>query len=377
MTTSDSTSFPQRLTKIDELSRGDHTYLDKIDECLFFGEYTARKGFAHSVTNNLILNFKKPLKHKGKPSWFYKAKAINEVSQAFSQNLGTALGAITLVPIPPSKIKTDPEYDDRLMEMLRGVQAPQGIKPDIRELIAQTKSMPPSHESENRLPPAEWEKSYQVDEKLSTPPPAWIGILDDLLVTGCRFRAMSGGIESTCLAWMLRPELGFTVDYGQVTAQTEISSAKDICHFLNIDHAVLRAPTEFVRIGLLAGNEGSTSIHPEFWPYRNQFILTCAMMAAYDRGVTEIQIGSVVGDSRFADGTTGFIDLMNDLAKLQGSELIVSAPAIKMTTEQLLSIANPPAQLLGLTFSCHRANIPCGDCPGCNKNRQVLAAFYN
>ena len=191
MTTSDSTSFPQKLTRIDELSRGDHTYLENADDCLFFGEYTARKGFAHSATNNLILNFKKPLKHWGKASWYYKGKAIVEVSRAFSQNLGTALGAITLVPIPPSKIRTDLEYDDRLMEMLRGIQAPQGTKPDIREMIVQIKAMSPSHESENRLPPSEWEKSYQIEERLATPPPTWIGIVDDLLVTGCRFRAMS------------------------------------------------------------------------------------------------------------------------------------------------------------------------------------------
>jgi hypothetical protein len=119
MTTSSNISFPQRLTKIDELTRGDHTYLEGSDECLFFGDYTARKGFAYSATNNVVLNFKKPVKYKGKAGWQYKGKAIKEIAQAFSENLGSALGTLTLVPIPPSKLKTDPEYDDRLMEMLR------------------------------------------------------------------------------------------------------------------------------------------------------------------------------------------------------------------------------------------------------------------
>jgi len=59
--TSDATLFPERLTKIDELTRADHTYLNDRDECLFFGDYSARKGFAHSATNNLILNFKKAI----------------------------------------------------------------------------------------------------------------------------------------------------------------------------------------------------------------------------------------------------------------------------------------------------------------------------
>jgi hypothetical protein len=196
MTTSDNTLFPQRLTKIDELTRGDHTYLEVTDECLFFGDYTARKGFSHSATNNMILNFKKPMKFKATASWQYKAKAIGAVARAFSENLGTALGSITIIPIPPSKVRADPEYDDRLMTMLRAVQAPQGIKPDIRELVVQAKTMPASHESENRLPPAEWERAYQIDERLAAPTPRWIGIIDDLLVTGCRFRAMSNVLKA-------------------------------------------------------------------------------------------------------------------------------------------------------------------------------------
>jgi hypothetical protein len=196
MTTSNNTSFPQRLTRIDELTRGDHTYLEDKDECLFFGDYTARKGFAHSATNNLVLNFKKPMKYRGKPGWQYKAKAIREVAQAFSENLGAAMGSLTLVPIPPSKLKTDPDYDDRLMEMLRALKPPQGIKPDVRELIGQTKTMPASHESENRLPPSEWEKAYYVEDRLAAPQPAWIGIIDDLLVTGCRFRAISNVLKT-------------------------------------------------------------------------------------------------------------------------------------------------------------------------------------
>lgn len=48
-----------RLTKIDELTRGQHYHLSEDDTCYFFGEYTARKGYAFSNTNNLIHNFKK------------------------------------------------------------------------------------------------------------------------------------------------------------------------------------------------------------------------------------------------------------------------------------------------------------------------------
>ncbi len=194
--TSAATFFPERLTKIDELTRGDHSYLDDKDECYFFGDYTARKSFAHSATNSLILNFKKPLKYKNTSSWQYKTKAIASIAQAFSRNLNTALRSLTLVPVPPSKIRTDPDYDDRLSRMLELLQAPVGIDLDVRELILQTQGMPASHDSSARLQPSEWEKVYKIDEKLTAPNPSWLGIVDDLLVAGSRFRAMSNVLKA-------------------------------------------------------------------------------------------------------------------------------------------------------------------------------------
>ena len=195
MTTSGDNSFPSRLTKIDELTRGDHTFLEAGDECLFFGDYSARKGFAHSATNGVIANFKRPVKYKGTSSWKYKTREINAVAQAFSTNIGSAFGSLTLVPVPPSKLKSDPEYDDRMMDMLRALRAPPGLATDVRELVVQTQPMQAAHDSSSRPPPSDWEKVYAIDETLIRPMPTWIGIIDDLLVTGCRFRAMSGVLK--------------------------------------------------------------------------------------------------------------------------------------------------------------------------------------
>ena len=50
-------TFPQRLTKIDDLARPDHWYLTPEDDCYFLGEYTARKGSAFSPTNQLDFEF--------------------------------------------------------------------------------------------------------------------------------------------------------------------------------------------------------------------------------------------------------------------------------------------------------------------------------
>ena len=195
MTTSDENSFPSRLTKIDELTIGDHTFLEAGDVCLFFGEYSARRNWSHSPTNKLVLNFKKPSRLRNTNQWQYKVQAIQQVSYLFSKNIGSSLAKITLVPVPPSKLKADPEYDDRIMDMLRGLVAPEGATPDVRELVLQTRDMPASHGSSARLPPSEWEEAYAINEELTEVTPTWIGIVDDLLVTGCRFRAMSNVLK--------------------------------------------------------------------------------------------------------------------------------------------------------------------------------------
>lgn len=64
---------------VDESMLKDHYYLDGDDYCNFIGEYTARKGYSYSDTNQLIANFKKPPKLRGTPQWTYKQQAINQV----------------------------------------------------------------------------------------------------------------------------------------------------------------------------------------------------------------------------------------------------------------------------------------------------------
>jgi hypothetical protein len=48
------------------------------------------------------------------------------------------LNTATLVPMPPSKAKTDPLYDDRMVRMLRAIRTTPAL--DIRELLLQATS---------------------------------------------------------------------------------------------------------------------------------------------------------------------------------------------------------------------------------------------
>ena len=188
-------TFAHRLTRIDDLTRSDHWYLTPEDECYFLGEYTARKGYAYSATNSLVLNFKKSMDRRDRPEWRYKEQAIARAADAFSGTLDSeSLERLTFVPIPPSKARDHPLHDDRLTRMLRAMR--NGPSLDIRELVVQTQSTDPVHDREVRPRPAEIEALYRIDEALSEPTPRIVALVDDLLTTGAHFRAAHSILSS-------------------------------------------------------------------------------------------------------------------------------------------------------------------------------------
>ena len=182
--------FPQRLTKIDDLARPDHFYLTPADDCYFLGEYTARKGYAFSATNHLVLNFKKSMDKRGTAQWRYKDQAIGEAAAAFRAALNDEwLNVATLVPIPPSKAKGDALYDDRLVRMLHSIRTQPRL--DVRELIVQRVSTTAVHDQDNRPRPDQIQANYGIDDALRNPTPKVIGLFDDVLTTGSHYRAAS------------------------------------------------------------------------------------------------------------------------------------------------------------------------------------------
>jgi len=181
-------TFPQRLTKIDDLTRPDHSYLTDSDACYFLGEYSARKGFAFSSGNSLVLNFKKSIATRGTTQWQYKERAIQEAAAAFRCALPDGfLNAATFVAIPPSKARTDPLYDDRVTRMLRAIRQNQPL--DVRELILQTSSTEAVHDRLVRPRPEDLAALYTIDSRLCQPAPTAIAICDDVLTTGAHYRA--------------------------------------------------------------------------------------------------------------------------------------------------------------------------------------------
>ena len=178
----------QRLTKIDELTRPDHSHLIEEDECHHLGEYTARKGFTFSTTNDLVQNFKKPVARKNLPEYVHKDRALVSIARAFQDAVNPEfLKQATLVPIPPSKCKTDAEYDDRMVRLVRAICA-KIPNADIRELIVQAQSLPSFHLGSTHSPQLLID-NWSIDATLVAPRPRLIGLFDDVLTTGAHFRA--------------------------------------------------------------------------------------------------------------------------------------------------------------------------------------------
>lgn len=184
---------------------------------------------------------------------------------------------------------------------------------------------------------------------------------------------LSGGMDSLALAYWKRPALAFTVDYGQVAAQAEIDASTEICRTLGISHHVLRIDCRTLGSGDMAGTkEDPLAPASDWWPYRNQLLLTLVAMKAVTLGASMLMIGTVKSDELHRDGSPIFVDLMDRLLKFQEGALEVHAPAIAYSTSELIKLAGVPKQLLAWAHSCHKSNVACGQCRGCNKYNEVF-----
>jgi hypothetical protein len=179
-----------RLTRIDELYRGQHFFLRADDECFFLDEYTPGAGYAHSATNDLISNFKKTMDRQDSPEWHHKRQAILAAAALLARALTREwLEGATLVPVPPSAARGDALYDPRMSEALQELSRAAGLPLDVRELLVQSQSTRSSSRSgATRLSLDEIRAVYRIDESRTAPPPCRIALFDDLLTSGAHFR---------------------------------------------------------------------------------------------------------------------------------------------------------------------------------------------
>jgi hypothetical protein len=180
---------PRLLTEVDDLLRPDHPHLRRGDRCFFLREYVPREGFQGGETNSLILNLKKSPDRRGLPEWPYKERAIKQVAAELRDALSPAWLArgMLFVPMPPSKVRGDPLFDDRMLRV--AALLTYGAEARYAEAIRQRTSVDALHRSDERRDVVALRANFEVvrdgvDEGVER-----IVLIDDLLTTGAHFRA--------------------------------------------------------------------------------------------------------------------------------------------------------------------------------------------
>lgn len=188
---------------------------------------------------------------------------------------------------------------------------------------------------------------------------------------------LSGRVDSIAIAWWRRPEVAITIDYGQLAAPTEIAAAARVAEEIGARHEVVRANCSAIGSGDMAGGTPDP-LAPvtEWWPYRNQLLVTLAAARGIALGVGSLLVGSVTTDGSHADGTPAFYVALDALMRLQEGGVAVEAPAIQMTTVELVRASGVPREVLAWAHSCHVGPLACGGCRGCVKHYRVMDELY-
>jgi predicted amidophosphoribosyltransferase len=178
-----------RLLKIDQSVIRQHYFLNPNDNCYYIHEYTANEGYAHSEANNLILNLKiRPTETR---RLSHKRSAITSCISDLTALIEPGIQkdgpeSYTVTAIPPSRVSGDPDYDDRMQQIAKGIAINTGIH--YADIVEQSESYTSSHSapSGSRKRPEDLIKIYSI---VDSPPSRRVFILDDVLVTGSHYSA--------------------------------------------------------------------------------------------------------------------------------------------------------------------------------------------
>jgi 7-cyano-7-deazaguanine synthase len=176
---------------------------------------------------------------------------------------------------------------------------------------------------------------------------------------------------------MRRPDVCLTIDYGQKQSTGEIRAATNISEFLELNHQIMTVDLSRLGSGQMVGKPAiKSALIPEFWPFRNQLLITLCAMKFADEDNVKIILGSTKSDSSHVDGTYEFVSRLRELLLIQEGRIDLIAPAIHTSSLDFVQESQISPDLLDMTFSCFEANYPCGRCRGCLKNEDLRSLYY-
>jgi len=187
---------------------------------------------------------------------------------------------------------------------------------------------------------------------------------------------LSGGLDSSALAFWKRPSVCFTVNYGHRPAQAEITAAQQVAKQIGSKHEILTIDCASIGSGDLTSKPAlGLANAPEWWPFRNQLLITFCAIRALELDIEELMLGSVKTDAIHGDGTQDFFNAMRSVLACQEGALTLSTPAIGMSSTELILASGIPIDSLLLTHSCHTGDLACGSCRGCQRRFTTFQAI--
>jgi predicted amidophosphoribosyltransferase len=186
--------FMRRLFKMDESVLSEHAALGSTEECYYLLEYLPGKRYGFSWENDAIKHLKRRKDRSQGIALRWKEQAIREVGDLLRPALCEVIdfATTTIVPVPPSRVRPDEFYDDRVMQLLRRA-CPTGT--DIRELIVCREGRVAAHESERRPGVEELIGNYELGPldgagtADGSPVLERIVLFDDVITSGNHFMA--------------------------------------------------------------------------------------------------------------------------------------------------------------------------------------------
>jgi 7-cyano-7-deazaguanine synthase len=215
---------------------------------------------------------------------------------------------------------------------------------------------------------------------------------DDVIT--CRFAvaAVSGGMDSVAMAYLLR-ELGvdlvaLAIDYGQ-RHRRELACAEATAGRLGVPHLQLdlgaagrllagSALTD-AHVAVPDGHYTDESMRITVVPNRNAILLSLATAVAVSRGADAVAFAAHAGDHAiYPDCRPAFVDAFTAMARTANegfapSGFHVVAPFIRMSKADIVRIGAELGVPWDETWSCYRGGtLHCGRCGTCVERREAF-----
>jgi len=194
---------------------------------------------------------------------------------------------------------------------------------------------------------------------------------------------MSGGMDSTLAAYMMRDEgyeiIGLHFNYEQRTQKKELESFHKICKELMVKEPYIVNLDFFSQLGASALTDKSIAVPTggveegvptTYVPFRNGIFISLATAIAEKEGAEILVIGVVEEDSSgYPDCRESYIDSMQksiNLGTKDETVLEIKRPLVHMKKSQIVLEALKRNVALELTWSCYQSEEKaCGVCDSC------------